>query len=57
MGRFVRMASVGARMGLMEGMEARGRAVLEVTAFVSHKRPARAPGIIKGVIVAPIAVV
>jgi hypothetical protein len=57
MGSFVRMAGVGARMGLMEGIEARNSAVLEVTTFVSNIGPTGTSGIIKGIIVAPIAVV
>jgi hypothetical protein len=57
MDRFVRMTGVGSRMGVMEAVEARSGAMLEVIALVWNKGLATAAGIVKGVIVAPIAVV
>jgi len=57
MARFVRMACVWSHMGLMEGVEARSGATPEVTAFVTNEGPTCASGIVKEVIVTPIAIV
>src|ERR1700678_1619853 len=54
---FVGMARVGSHMGMMEAVEARGRIMPEVIAFISHKEPAAAARIVKEIIVAPIAVI
>ena len=51
------MASVGSRMRVMEAVEPRSGAMLEVITFVWNKGLAAAAGIVKGVIVAPIAVI
>src|ERR1700683_4076353 len=57
MDSFVRMACVRSHMGLMEGVKARSGATLEMVTFVANKWPTRAAGIVKEVIVAPIAVI
>jgi len=54
---FVRMTRVGAHMGLMEGVEARSGAPLEVVGLVSNEGATGAARIVKGVIVAPVSVV
>jgi hypothetical protein len=51
------MIAMGARMSVMEAVEARRGDVPEVIAFVANKRLASATGIVKEVIIAPIAVV
>jgi hypothetical protein len=48
---------MGSHMGVMEAVEARGRIMPEVIAFISHKGPATAAGIVEEIIVAPIAVI
>jgi hypothetical protein len=57
MDRFVRMAGVGSHMGVMEAVEARGSAMLEMITFVWNKGLTAASGIVKEIIVALIAVV
>ena len=48
---------MGSDMSVMEGVEACSRAMLEMIAFVTNKGPAGVAGIVKEVIVTPIAVV
>jgi hypothetical protein len=48
---------MGSHMGMMETVEARGGIMPEVIAFISHKGPATAAGIVEEIIVAPIAVI
>src|ERR1700733_1277935 len=57
MAGFVRMTCMGSDMSVMEGVEACSRAMLEMIAFVTNKGPAGVAGIVKEVIVTPIAVV
>jgi hypothetical protein len=57
MNRFMRMTSVGAHMGVMEAAEARSGVTPEVITFVSNKRLATAAGIVKEIVVAPIAII
>ena len=57
MTRFVRMTCVGSHMGLMEGVKARSGTTPEVITIVWNKGPTSAAGIVKEIIVAPIAVV
>ncbi len=47
---------MGSHMSVMEAVEARRGDTPEVIAFVSNKRPASATGIIKEIIIAPIAI-
>ena len=55
--RFVGMACMRSHMGVVEAVEARGGIMPEVIAFISHKGPATAAGIVEEIIVAPIAVI
>jgi len=48
---------MGSRMGVMEAAEARGSITPEVITFVSNKRLATAAGIVKEIIVTPIAII
>ena len=57
MGRFVGMTGVRSHMGVMEAVEARSGAMLEVISFVWNKGLTAAAGIIEEIIVAPIAVI
>jgi copper homeostasis protein CutC len=51
------MAGMGAHMGVMEAVEARGSIMPEVVTFVSNKGLTNSAGIVEEIIVAPIAVI
>ena len=51
------MAGVGPHMGIMEAVEARGTITPEVVTVISDKGLASATGIVKEIIIAPIAVI
>jgi hypothetical protein len=48
---------MGSHMGVMEAVEARGGVTPEVITFIPNKRPTTAAGIVKEIIIAPIAVI
>jgi hypothetical protein len=54
---FVRMTRVGARVSLMERVEARSGTSLEVITFIPNEGTPSAARIVKGVIVAPVSVI
>jgi hypothetical protein len=53
----VKMEGVWSHMGVMESVVARGGIMPEVIAFVSNKGQTNATGIVKEIIVAPIAII
>lgn len=57
MDRFVRMVGMGSHMGVMEAVEPRGSIMPEVITVVSNKGSTAAAGIIKEIIIAPVAVI